>query len=259
MQTDSIEISQELCLERTLRFAIGMAFLGGGGENLQGAGTEPGNLMRHGGLGMKLSATQRERLEQIAQEAKEIMGGCLRPDGRPMTFAELEDECIEAGDLLTAAVLQHGSRSGIRPKQAPVVQLVSARESRIRTNRVCCRPIGARCPGWSRLSTVATVGGLFFPRSAELGLAVEDTVSPRVLAKMVYSGTSAASFAEASNDLANLADLSISAERVRRACGRVGSDRIEHHQRLQEAFQSKPLPEQLTANRPTCRLPRSLA
>ena len=50
--------------------------------------------------------------------------------------------------------------------------------------------------------TAAFVGGLFFPRSAELGLAVEDNVSPRVLAKMVYSGTSAASFGEASNDLA---------------------------------------------------------
>jgi hypothetical protein len=75
-------------------------------------------------------------------------------------------------------------------------------------------------------------------------LAVEDTASPRVLAKMVYSGTSAASFAAASNDLAKLADLAISDERVRRACRRVASDRIDQHQRLQEAYQSKSLPEQ---------------
>jgi len=73
---------------------------------------------------------------------------------------------------------------------------------------------------------------------------VEDNVSPRVLAKMVYSGTSAASFAEASKDLAKLADLAISDERVRRACTRVASDRIDQHQRLQEAYQSKSLPEQ---------------
>jgi hypothetical protein len=92
---------------------------------------------------------------------------------------------------------------------------------------------------------VATVGDLFFPRSAELGLAVEDTASPRVLAKMVYSGTSAASFVAASNDLEQLANLSIRPERVRRACGHVGADRIEHHQRQQEAFEHKPLPEQL--------------
>jgi len=55
---------------------------------------------------MTLSAAQRERLQEIAAEAKEIVGGCLHPDGRPMTFAELEDECIEAGDLLTSAMLQ---------------------------------------------------------------------------------------------------------------------------------------------------------
>ncbi len=54
------------------------------------------------------------------------------------------------------------------------------------------------------------VGALFFPRSAELGLAVEDTASPRVLAKMVYSGTSAVSFAAASDDLAKSADLAMS-------------------------------------------------
>jgi hypothetical protein len=75
-------------------------------------------------------------------------------------------------------------------------------------------------------------------------LAVADTVSPRVLAKMVYSGTSAASFVAASNDLDQLANLSISPERVRRACGHVGADRIEHHQRQQDAYLNKSLPEQ---------------
>jgi hypothetical protein len=77
-----------------------------------------------------------------------------------------------------------------------------------------------------------------------LGLAVEDTVSPRVLAKMVWAGTSAASFGAASKDLSHLSDHSISDERVRRACGHVGSDRIGEHQRLQGAFEDKPLPEQ---------------
>jgi hypothetical protein len=75
-------------------------------------------------------------------------------------------------------------------------------------------------------------------------VAVEDTVSPRVLTKMVYSGTTAASFAKASQDILHLADLTISDERVRRACGHVGGDRVDEHQRHQEAFQSKPLPEQ---------------
>lgn len=62
---------------------------------------------------------------------------------------------------------------------------------------------------------------------------------------MVYSGTSAASFVAASNDLEQLANLSISPERVRRACGHVGTDRMEHHWQQQDAYQHKPLPEQL--------------
>lgn len=61
---------------------------------------------------------------------------------------------------------------------------------------------------------------------------------------MVWSGTSAVSFVAASKDLLHLADRSISEERIRRACTRVGSDRIDEHERLQEAFESKPLPEQ---------------
>lgn len=73
---------------------------------------------------------------------------------------------------------------------------------------------------------------------------MEDTASPRVLAKMVYSGTSAVSFGEASNDLAKLADLAVSDERVRRACTHTASDRIDQHQQLQDAYQSKSLPEQ---------------
>lgn len=77
-----------------------------------------------------------------------------------------------------------------------------------------------------------------------MGLAIEDTVSPRVLAKMVYSGASAASFVEASNHLAELANVEISSERVRRACNHIALDRIEHHQRQQEAYQGKPLLEQ---------------
>ncbi len=54
---------------------------------------------------MEFSAIQRKRLQEIASEAKEVVGGCLHPDGQPMTFAELEDECIEAGDLMTSAML----------------------------------------------------------------------------------------------------------------------------------------------------------
>lgn len=91
--------------------------------------------------------------------------------------------------------------------------------------------------------SAAAAGGNFFPRTAELGLGVDDTVSPRVAEKIVYSGNFAASFEEASNNLATLCHLSISAERIRRACHHTGGERIEQQEQLQEAFQAKPLPE----------------
>jgi hypothetical protein len=73
---------------------------------------------------------------------------------------------------------------------------------------------------------------------------VEDTVSPRVLRKMTYAGNRAASFEEASEALGELAEVRISAERVRRACRHVGEDLMDQQQQLQEAYQAKPLPEQ---------------
>jgi hypothetical protein len=77
-----------------------------------------------------------------------------------------------------------------------------------------------------------------------LGLAVEDTVSPRNLQKMICAGTRAASFEEASDALEELAEVKISPDRVRRACGHVGQDLVEQQQQLQEAYQAKSLPEQ---------------
>lgn len=77
---------------------------------------------------MRLSPNQRERLRELAREAKEIVGGCLHPKGRPMTFAELEDECIAAGDLVTSAMLEERISERQAPQQQP-----------------CCPTCG--CPG----------------------------------------------------------------------------------------------------------------
>lgn len=68
---------------------------------------------------MGLSTAQRSRLVELSREAGEILGGCLHSDGRPMTFAELEDECIEAGDLFTAAILQQRVAERQPPEQSP--------------------------------------------------------------------------------------------------------------------------------------------
>lgn len=55
---------------------------------------------------MDLSLERRRRLLELVGEAREILGGCLEQDGRPKTFAELEDECIEVGDLFTVELLR---------------------------------------------------------------------------------------------------------------------------------------------------------
>jgi len=54
---------------------------------------------------MDLSAEKQRRLRELVVEAKEILGGCLHPDGRPKTFAELEEECIQVGDRFTTQLL----------------------------------------------------------------------------------------------------------------------------------------------------------
>lgn len=62
---------------------------------------------------------------------------------------------------------------------------------------------------------------------------------------MVYAGASSGSFESASRDLQELAELSITPERVRRATLRNGKERCEAAGRLTEAFCNKPIPEQL--------------
>lgn len=66
---------------------------------------------------MHLSAEKRRRLQELVGEAQEILGGCLCPDGRPKTFAELEEECIGIGDLFTAELLLR--RVAERDPEAP--------------------------------------------------------------------------------------------------------------------------------------------
>ncbi len=54
---------------------------------------------------MELSADQRQRLREIGTELKEMVGGCVEDD-LPLTFAAMEEECIEVSNLLSTAMLQ---------------------------------------------------------------------------------------------------------------------------------------------------------
>jgi hypothetical protein len=64
-----------------------------------------------------------------------------------------------------------------------------------------------------------------------------------VLKKMVYAGANASSFEQASRDLAEEAELSISAPRIRRATECVGQERLALRGEAVERWQSLSLPE----------------
>jgi hypothetical protein len=76
-----------------------------------------------------------------------------------------------------------------------------------------------------------------------LGIAPDDTASPAVLRKMVYAGSHASSFEQASEDLKEEAELEISAQRIMRATKRIGEERIEQRDAAIEAWGKLPLPQ----------------
>jgi hypothetical protein len=77
-----------------------------------------------------------------------------------------------------------------------------------------------------------------------LGIAPDDTASPVVLRKMVYAGSHANSFEQASADLKEEAELEISAQRVMRATKRIGQERVAEREAEVAAWEKLSLPEQ---------------
>ncbi len=80
-----------------------------------------------------------------------------------------------------------------------------------------------------------------------MGLDPDYDLSPAVWRKVVYAGTQAASFEQAARDLAQLAELDISDQRVRRATIRVGNERVQERDQQTAAHQALSLPEQRTS------------
>jgi hypothetical protein len=77
-----------------------------------------------------------------------------------------------------------------------------------------------------------------------LGVEPECPFTPAVLKKVVYAGSQSASFVQATKDLAALAELSVSRERVQRWTKRVGHERLHEVEAAAAAYQALPLPEQ---------------
>jgi hypothetical protein len=73
---------------------------------------------------------------------------------------------------------------------------------------------------------------------------VDYDYSPRLLEKLVYAGANANSFQQAAKDLSVLAEIEVSAERVRRCTERVGRERMAERDQLVEAYLDLPLPRQ---------------
>jgi len=80
-----------------------------------------------------------------------------------------------------------------------------------------------------------------------LGIEPDDTVSPRILQKMVYAGTHATSFRQAEQDLKELAEAKISGQRIARAAKGIGQERVQEREAEVERWEALPLPEQQTS------------
>ena len=106
------------------------------------------------------------------------------------------------------------------------------------------RPNAEKPSGKNPTDVASDVGRLFFPQSQALGIAPDDTASPRVLEKMVYAGTHAASFRQAEADVKALAELDISEQRIARATKRIGQERVAERKAEEAAWETLPLPEQ---------------
>jgi hypothetical protein len=100
------------------------------------------------------------------------------------------------------------------------------------------------------LADASDAARIFFPQSQALGIAPDDTVSPVVLRKMVYAGSHARSFREASQDLKEEAELEISDQRIMRATKRIGQERVAQRDAQTEAWAHLPVPEQHRSPRP---------
>jgi hypothetical protein len=77
-----------------------------------------------------------------------------------------------------------------------------------------------------------------------IGVEPECPFTPSMLKKVVYAGVQSASFVQATKDLAALAELSVSRERVQRWTKRVGRARNVEVEAATVAYQKLPLPEQ---------------
>jgi len=74
-------------------------------------------------------------------------------------------------------------------------------------------------------------------------------VSPGVLRKVVYAGSHASSFQQASKDLKEEAELDVSDQRIMRATKRIGQERVTERDAATKVWAASPLPERQASPR----------
>lgn len=129
-------------------------------------------------------------------------------------------------------------------RAATTVRVVARRVYGKRSGGERFRAVVGTWNWWNQSTTANAVAGLFFPRSAALGLEPEHRLSPSMLEKVVYAGVHAASFQQASQNLSKLAEAEVSTERVRRETERIGAERFAQRQLETQAQRELSLPEQ---------------
>lgn len=77
-----------------------------------------------------------------------------------------------------------------------------------------------------------------------LGIDPDDTFSPGMLRKVVYSGSKSTSFGHAEQDLSELAESGVSRARIRRATERIGKERVIQRESEVKFWQELSLPQQ---------------
>jgi len=87
-----------------------------------------------------------------------------------------------------------------------------------------------------------------------MGVDVDCPFTPGMLKKVVHAGSLSASFVAATKDLAALAEVEVSRERVERWTKRIGQQRIAQVDALAEEYQELPLPQRRTS--PTEQIPQ---
>ena len=96
----------------------------------------------------------------------------------------------------------------------------------------------------SRDIIAGVVAGLFFPLAALLGLPARGTVTPLMLRKAVWAGSSMASYQAAEEAIHTLVGVSMSARRIRRLVRQIGGERVAEREAAVAYFREMDFPKQ---------------